>query len=99
MTGSGKLDSLSEAQYWFREVEQIVRWTREEAAREGGAAPADFGHDERWWKAEADIEKAVSEGDYIKTRDLSRAYVARALKYCKGWLDNKKARIAKGVAA
>lgn len=92
----GKSEALREAQYWFREVEQIVRWTREEAAREGFTMPANFANDDRWREAEAKIEMAAGEGDYIKTRDLSRAYIARAVQYCRTWLEKRK---AKGASA
>jgi hypothetical protein len=99
MTGSGKLDSFSEGQYWFREVDQIVKQAREEAEGEGITIPADFAHSDRWWKAEAEIEKAMGAGDYIKTRDLSRAYVLRAINYCLTWVDKQRAKIAQKEAA
>lgn len=98
LTGNGKLDAWDEAKYWHREVEGIVGWTREEATRLGIAVPENFAHDERWWAAEAEIEKAIGEGDYIKTRDLCRAYTTRAVRYCQTWLENKKAQLAKTEA-
>lgn len=95
MTGSGKEDAWSEMQYWFREVEQIVRWTRQEAAREGLSLPADFANTPKWWEAEKAIEKAAGKGDYITTRDLARDYVTRAVKYCQTLLEKQRAKIAK----
>jgi len=92
MTGSGKEDSFSEAQYWFREVEQIVRWTREEAERLGIALPADFANTDNWRKSEADIEKAMFKSDYCKTRDLSRSHVVRAVNYCRRCLGIENAK-------
>lgn len=86
------VESVNEGQFWFREMEGIVRSTRIEAERNGIALPSDFAHDARWWKAEAQIEKAMFAGDYIKTRDLSKAYVARVDKYCRAWLAKQLAK-------
>lgn len=100
LTGSGKEDALSEGQYWFREVEKIVRFTREEAQREGLSLPADFANTPKWREADAAIEKAMSKGDYIKTRDLARDYTTRAVKYCQTLLENKRKKLAqKEIAA
>lgn len=100
MTGIGREDAFSEMQFWFREVEQIVRFTRQEAEREGLTLPTDFANTPKWHEAEAAIEKAAAKGDYIKTRDLARDYVTRAVKYCQTLLEKQRKKIAqKGVAA
>lgn len=85
-------DCLKTAQYWFCEVNAIVRHTQEEAVKGGVQLPSDFACGVAWLKAEAAIDQAVANNHLGDTWVACHDYVSRAMRYCQACLRKQTRR-------